>query len=59
MDLGALGQYEFTRVHVSGREVLFARDEGRSFLAGERIEAKPIHPAWMGRLVKYQFGKIS
>lgn len=55
IDLGALGQYEITRAHISGRDVLLARDNGRFFLAGEKIEGKPIHPAWMDRLGDYRY----
>ena len=55
LDIGALGKYEFTRAHISGRDVLLARDDGRFLLAGEKIEAKPIHPAWMDRLGDYRY----
>lgn len=55
INLGQLGQTEFTRARIAGREVLLARRAGVFLLAGEKIEPRPVPAAWLARLGAYRY----
>jgi CubicO group peptidase (beta-lactamase class C family) len=54
-DIGRLGKLEFTLARVAGRDVLLARSFSGFYLAGSRIEAKSIPPAWTARVGTYRY----
>lgn len=55
VDIGELAKFEFTLARVAGRDVLLARKSIGFYLAGARVEAKPIPPAWAARVGAYRY----
>lgn len=55
INLGKLGQTEFTRARIAGRDVLLARRAGVFLLAGEQIASRPLPAAWRARLGAYRY----
>ena len=54
LSLGELDQYQVRRVRIDGREVLLASDGYTQLLIGERLQPRPIPPAWRQRTGQYE-----